>query len=30
MGETMADDFEEYMDLVKVDRWIDLTDPVLQ
>lgn len=29
MGETMADDFEEYMDLVKVDRWIDLTDPVL-
>jgi hypothetical protein len=30
MGQTMADDFEEYMDLVKVDRWIDLTDPVLQ
>ena len=30
MGDTMADDFEEYMDLVKVDRWIDLTDPVLQ
>jgi hypothetical protein len=30
MGETMADDFEEYMDLVKVDRWIDLTDPFLQ
>ena len=30
MGETMADDFEEYMDLVKVDRWIDLTDPMLQ
>jgi hypothetical protein len=30
MGETMAEDFEEYMDLVKVDRFIDLTDPVLQ
>jgi len=30
MGETMAADFEEYMDLVKVDRYIDLTDPFLR
>ncbi len=30
MGETMGAELAEYMDLVKVDRWIDLTDPVLQ
>ncbi len=30
MGETMGEELAEYMDLVQVDRWIDLTDPVLQ
>jgi len=30
MGETMAAEFAEYMDLVQVDRWIDITDPFLQ
>lgn len=30
MGETMGEEFAEYMDLVQVDRWIDLTDPFLQ
>ena len=30
MGETMGEEFAEYTDLVQVDRWIDLSDPVLQ
>ncbi len=30
MGDTMGAELAEYMDVVQVDRWIDLTDPILQ
>jgi hypothetical protein len=30
MGETMGEEFAAYTDLVQVDCWIDLSDPILQ